>query len=248
MNDHHLPVPQHLAIIMDGNGRWAKQRGMPRIAGHRAGLEATRRIIRECGEQGVKTLTLFAFGMENWRRPAIEVNHLMQLFSRALDQEITSLHENNVQFKVIGELTRLSTSLQKKIYHAQNLTAANTGLQLIIAMSYSGQWDVMQACRKLMEKAINGELTPDQLTAELLNAHLATSGLPGPDLLIRTSGECRISNFMLWQLAYTELYFSPVYWPDFTGEELKKAFRFYQHRERRFGRTSEQILEQLMYA
>lgn len=243
MNDTHTNLPQHIAIIMDGNGRWARQRGLPRVAGHRAGVEATRNIIKTCGERSIKALTLFAFGLENWRRPKTEVEHLMQLFAQALQKEIKELHKHNVRFRVVGDITRFSGSLQKKFKQAEALTAQNTGLKLVIAASYSGQWDITQACQRIAEKVANKELEPSAVTPDLINGHLATAGITPPDLLIRTSGESRISNFMLWQLAYTELYFSPVCWPDFTAAELEKALQFYQERERRFGCISEQLKE-----
>ena len=236
-------LPQHIAIIMDGNGRWAKKKGLPRLAGHKAGLEATKKIIRECGEKGIKTLTLFAFGMDNWRRPSNEVDHLMQLFTQALQTQIKELHKHNVKFKLIGDLSRFSASLQKHIQKAEDLTKNNTGLELIVAASYSGRWDILQACQKLAEKVKLNEIVAEEITADLFSLHLSTHGNTFPDLLIRTSGEYRISDFMLWQLAYTEFYFSSVYWPDFNTDELEKAFAFYQKRERRFGYTSEQICE-----
>ena len=231
-------VPQHIAIIMDGNGRWAKKRLLPRVAGHRKGVEAVREVIRGCIEQGVQYLTLFAFSSENWRRPAEEVSLLMQLFIRALEQEVDKLHENGVRFKVIGDLGRFEPKLVSLIERGMALTAQNTKLTLTIAANYGGRWDITQAMTHMLkiapEKAQGFE--PDDLAPYLSMAYA-----PEPDLFIRTGGEQRISNFLLWQLAYTELFFTDTLWPDFDRAALASAIASYQGRERRFGRTSEQV-------
>jgi undecaprenyl diphosphate synthase len=227
---------------MDGNGRWARKRHLPRVAGHRKGSEAVRATVRGCAERGVQFLTLFAFSSENWRRPADEVSFLMDLFVNALEQEIIKLHENGIRFRVVGELSAFSARIQQLIAQAEELTAANAGLTLTVAANYGGRWDLMQALRKLMllRPAARGDFSEGDLAA-----HLAMSYAPEPDLFIRTGGEQRISNFLLWQLAYTELYFTDTLWPDFDASALDAAIRSYQRRERRFGRTSEQLLEAL---
>ena len=231
-------VPKHIAIIMDGNGRWAKKRLLPRVAGHRRGVEAVREVIRGCIEQGVEYLTLFAFSSENWRRPADEVSLLMQLFVRALEQEVSKLHDNGVRFKVVGDLSRFEPKLVELIERGMALTANNAKLTLTIAANYGGRWDITQAVTRMLEVA------PQKMQGfepEDLSPYLATSYAPEPDLFIRTGGEQRISNFLLWQLAYTELYFTETLWPDFDRRALTEAIASYQGRERRFGRTSEQV-------
>lgn len=238
-------LPRHIAIIMDGNGRWAKRQFLPRIAGHKAGLEVVRKIAKACAEKGVEVLTLFAFSTENWQRPKQEVNALLELFFNALDREVKKLHENNVQLRVIGSDARFSPELKTRILAAQQLTAKNTGLKLVIAFDYSGQWDITQATKQLAEKVAQGQLKPDEITPQLIEQHLSTFGLPEPDLFIRTSGEQRISNFLLWQIAYTELYFTNAHWPDFSAAVLEDALQYFASRERRFGCTSEQINEQV---
>ncbi|CAG0987646.1 undecaprenyl diphosphate synthase [Burkholderiales bacterium] len=231
-------VPRHIAIIMDGNGRWAKKRLLPRVAGHKRGVEAVREVIRGCIEQGVEYLTLFAFSSENWRRPAEEVSLLMQLFVRALEQEVAKLHTNGVRFKVVGDLSRFEPRLVELIERGMALTAGNKRLTLTVAANYGGRWDITQAVKRLLavapEKA--GGFEPDELAP-----YLATAYAPEPDLFIRTGGEQRISNFLLWQLAYSELYFTETLWPDFDRAALAAAIASYQGRERRFGRTSEQV-------
>ena len=223
---------------MDGNGRWAKQRFLPRIAGHRRGVEAVRKVVRSCAERGVEALTLFAFSSENWRRPADEISLLMQLFVSALRQEVELLHKNGVRFRVIGDLSRFDRTLVELIENAQSLTAANRGLTLTVAANYGGRWDIMQAVNRMrLEQPNDGPWTEAHL-----ESRLALAGLPEPDLFIRTGGEQRISNFLLWQLAYTELYFVDTLWPDFDDNALHLAILSYQNRERRFGRTSEQLL------
>ena len=231
-------VPRHVAIIMDGNGRWAKRRLLPRIAGHHKGVEAVRNAVRTCAERGVSALTLFAFSSENWRRPQEEVSLLMQLFVSALQQEVDRLHQNGIRFRVIGDLSRFDRKLVDLIESAQKLTAANTGLTLTVAANYGGRWDILQAVNKLRQSS-GGDDSP--WTEAQLLPHLSMGDLPEPDLFIRTGGEKRISNFLLWQLAYTELYFTDTLWPDFDALALDLAITSYRQRERRFGRTSEQV-------
>lgn len=231
-------LPKHIAIIMDGNGRWANQRFMPRIAGHKAGVEAARLVVKNCIKHNIKVLTLFAFSSENWRRPAQEVGFLMDLFLTGLEREISMLHENQVQVRFIGDRSNFSDKLRQKILEAEELTQKNTGLVLIIAADYGGQWDICQATRQLAEAVEAGALTSSAITPEHIEKRLSFSDLPDPDLFIRTSGELRISNFMLWQLAYSELYFSAVMWPDFDEDEFMRALTHYANRERRFGELS----------
>jgi len=233
-------IPRHIAVIMDGNGRWAKQRYLPRVAGHRRGVEAVRAIVRACAERGVEYLTLFAFSSENWRRPPEEVSFLMQLFSMALEQEVEKLHQSGVRFKVIGDLSRFEPKLARLVHEAEALTAGNQGLVLTVAANYGGRWDVLQAVNRMLRE--RPELAADAGERDLV-PYLALNYAPEPDLFIRTGGEQRISNFMLWQLAYTELYFTDTLWPDFDAAALDRALVSYQQRERRFGRTSEQLPE-----
>jgi undecaprenyl diphosphate synthase len=231
-------VPRHVAIIMDGNGRWAKQRLLPRVAGHRKGVEAVRATVRSCVERGVEFLTLFAFSSENWRRPPDEVSILMQLFIRALEQEVAKLHENDIRFKVVGDTSRFEPKTRELIAAGEVLTASNERLTLTVAANYGGRWDVAQAANRLLRahpEAAQG------FTPEALEPYLSMAYAPEPDLFIRTGGEQRISNFLLWQLAYTELYFTDLLWPDFDAAALGAAITSYQQRERRFGRTSEQL-------
>ena len=233
-------VPRHIAIIMDGNGRWAKQRFLPRVAGHQRGVETVREMVKSCRTLGVEYLTLFAFSSENWRRPADEVSFLMQLFLKMLEREVSSLHKNNVRLKIIGDVARFDEQLRKYITEAELLTAGNDGLTLTIAANYGGRWDIMQAVHAL------GQAHPERVNAfgeEELEPYLSMHYAPEPDLFIRTGGEQRISNFLLWQLAYTELYFTDILWPAFDREALEAAIQSYQRRERRFGRTSEQLTE-----
>jgi undecaprenyl diphosphate synthase len=229
-------IPGHVAIIMDGNGRWAKKRFLPRVAGHHKGVEAVRDIVKACAERGVSYLTLFAFSSENWRRPPDEVSLLMALFARALEGEVRRLHQNGIRFRVIGDVSAFSQRIQEMIREAEVLTAENTALTLTIAANYGGRWDIVNAVNRLHAAGHQGELTEMQL-----EAHLSMAGMPEPDLFIRTGGEQRVSNFLLWQLAYTEFYFTPVLWPDFDDQALARAFASYAGRERRFGRTSEQL-------
>src|SRR6185503_3088380 len=232
----HADVPQHVAIIMDGNGRWAKRQHLPRIAGHRRGVEAVRAAVRACAERGVRFLTLFAFSSENWRRPAEEVALLMQLFQMALTNEVEKLHKNGVRLRVVGDTRRFDASIRRAIEQGERLTAANKGLTLTIAANYGGRWDILQALSKLMKDKKN---SPDQVEETALAPYLAMSYAPAPELFIRTGGEQRISNFLLWQLAYTELSFTETLWPDFDAAALDLAIASYRSRERRFGRTSE---------
>jgi len=228
-------LPQHIAIIMDGNGRWAKQRFLPRIAGHRAGVESARKIVRHAAKNKIKVLTLFAFSSENWRRPAQEVSYLMELLLTGLEREVKMLHENNVQLRFIGDRSKFSDRLCTKIQEVENLTCQNAGMVLIIAADYGGQWDITQSVQKLCQQVQAGTLTSAEVTADKIASGLSFADLPDPDLFIRTSGEIRISNFILWQLAYSELYFTPVFWPDFNEAELDKALAQYAARERRYG-------------
>ncbi|HEY8024504.1 MAG TPA: polyprenyl diphosphate synthase [Burkholderiaceae bacterium] len=233
-------VPRHIAMIMDGNGRWATKRFLPRVAGHVKGVDAVRGVVEACARRGVEFLTLFAFSSENWRRPADEVSLLMRLFVTALEREVDKMHANGIRLKVIGDLSRFDAKLQGMIDEAQRKTENNTRLTVTVCANYGGRWDILQAVEKMMH-ANPGMRAP---TEEDLAPHLALAYAPEPDLFIRTGGEERISNFMLWQLAYSELYFTDTYWPDFDAEALDKAIASYQNRERRFGRTSEQLLEQ----
>ncbi len=235
------PIPRHVAVIMDGNGRWAKQRGLPRIAGHRKGVERVRDMVNVCGEKGIGYLTLFAFSSENWRRPTQEVQLLMELFMSALGNEVKKLHKNNVRFRVIGDLQRFGEKIISRVRQAEMLTGGNTGLTLTIAANYGGRWDIAQACAELARRAVRGELDPDRITEENIEPFLSMAGIPEPDLFIRTGGEQRISNFLLWQLAYTEMFFTPVLWPDFDRTQFELALASYAGRQRRFGLTGDQI-------
>lgn len=234
-------LPQHIAVIMDGNGRWAKAKGKARVFGHKAGVEAVRKTVSTANRLGIKVVTLFAFSSENWRRPEDEVSLLMELFITVLGREVKRLHKNNIRLCIIGDKSRFSARLQKKITAAELLTEDNTGLVLNVAANYGGQWDILQATKKMMERVIDQQLDIDSLTEQDLAQGLVTQGLPDVDLLIRTSGECRISNFMLWQTAYAELYFTEQHWPDFDEESLVNAVAWFVNRERRFGCTGEQI-------
>ena len=226
---------------MDGNGRWAKRRGMPRIAGHRKGQERVRDMVSVCGDRGIRYLTVFAFSSENWGRPPDEVQSLMDLFVRALDQEIGKLHENNVRFRLIGDSTRFDDRLQESIREAETLTANNTALTFTVAANYGGRWDIAQASAQIARRVAAGELRVEDINVDTVASHINLADAPEPDLFIRTGGEQRISNFLLWQLAYTEIYFTPVLWPDFDREEFAQALAWYAGRQRRFGLTGEQI-------
>jgi len=237
----HGEVPHHIAIIMDGNGRWAKQRRLPRVAGHKRGVEAVRAAVRACAERGVQYLTLFAFSSENWRRPAEEVALLMQLFHGALTYEVEKLHRNGIRLRVIGNLERFDPRMRALIGQAERLTSHNTRLTLTIAANYGGRWDILQALARLARE-LPAEALRDVSEAQIAE-RLSMSYAPEPDLFIRTGGEQRVSNFLLWQLAYTELYFTDTLWPDFDAAALDAAIASYARRERRFGRTSEQLEE-----
>lgn len=238
-------IPNHIAVIMDGNGRWARKRFLPRVAGHKRGVTIVRDLVKLCATQNVKYLTLFAFSSENWRRPEDEVSFLMGLFMDALKREVTKLNQNNIQLKLIGDRSRFNEALVKQINESEALTANNTGLVLTIAANYGGRWDILQATNKLLEERINSlAISKEPFLEADLTAHLAMHYAPEPDLFIRTGGEKRISNFLLWQLAYTEFYFTDTLWPDFNAEAFKAAISSYQARERRFGRTSEQLSPQ----
>jgi len=234
-------IPAHIAIVMDGNGRWALRRNRPRSIGHNAGLKALRSVIEHCGKLGVRVLTVFAFSSENWGRPEPEVSRLMDLFMRALDRETRELNENNVRIRFIGDVGAFSSALQQKIHRAQAQTADNTRMTFNIAVNYGGRWDIVQATRKLAEDCSKGLIKPEDINEELLAEQICLNQCKDPDLLIRTGGEMRISNFLLWQFAYTELHFTPTLWPDFGPECLDEAITFYQSRERRFGLSSEQV-------
>lgn len=235
----HATLPQHIAIILDGNGRWAQKKGLPRIMGHHAGVKAVRKIVAACGKKGISALTLFAFSSENWRRPAEEVNHLMKLFLNILPLEVNKLHKNNVQIRFIGSTSRFHPELLAWMDKAEQLTAHNTGLKLVLAVDYGGRWDIVEATKKIASQVQQGLLPLDHITADYFSSCLAFPDLPDPDLLIRTSGEQRISNFLLWQLAYTELYFTPKQWPDFDEAALDEAIEAYAARGRRFGNLTE---------
>lgn len=237
-------LPRHVAIIMDGNGRWAEQRALPRFAGHRAGVETVRSLVQMCGEVGIQALTLFAFSSENWRRPKKEVGLLMDLFLTALEREVNKLHETGVQLRVIGEISAFPQKLQDRIFKAMELTQNNTNLVLNIAANYGGKWDITNAAKQIARKIEQGTLKSDEVDENLLAQHLTMSDLPEPDLFIRTGGEERISNFLIWQLAYTELYFTRILWPDFTRDEFATALASFAQRQRRFGHTGAQIVEQ----
>jgi undecaprenyl diphosphate synthase len=237
-------LPRHIAIIMDGNGRWAKKRLLPRHWGHRAGVQTVRRVVQYCGEQsGIEVLTLFAFSSENWRRPPQEVNWLFELFATALQNEIKELHKNQIRLHIIGDRQAFSHRLVELITQAEQLTAQNTGLTLVIAANYGGQRDIVTATRELAHQVVQGHLQIDEINEELFAQHLSLADLPAPELLIRTGGEQRISNFLLWQLAYTELFFTDVLWPDFDQDTFMQALSSYGTRQRRFGRTGEQVIK-----
>lgn len=236
-------IPRHIAIIMDGNGRWAKKRFQPRFMGHRAGVRALEGVVKHCVVCGVEILSIFAFSSENWRRPGKEVDLLMELFKQALDHQVNRLHDNNIRLKVIGDISRFSDTIQQKIHFAESLTAKNTGLLINIAANYGGRWDITQSVKQLALEVQKGTLQAEEITEERINEKLVTAQLPEPDLFIRTGGEQRISNFLMWQLAYTELYFTDTLWPEFKAADLDLAIASYSKRERRFGRTSEQIQE-----
>ncbi len=234
-------IPRHIAIIMDGNGRWAKKRGLPRIAGHKEGVESVRDTVEACGQLGVQYLTLYAFSTENWKRPKEEVSLLMRLLLNALKDETDRLHTNNVRIQSIGDIAALPAEVQNELLESIQKTRNNTGLTLILALSYSGRWELTQAIRRIVHDAVAGGLAESAIDDRLIAGYLATAGVPDPDLLIRTSGELRISNFLLWQLAYTEIHITRKFWPGFRRDDLYAAIHEYQRRERRFGMVSEQL-------
>lgn len=237
-----LKIPRHIAIVMDGNGRWAKAKKRPRFMGHKKGVEVVREIVKKCSKLDVECLSLFAFSSENWRRPEEEVKSIMGLFMMALDREAKALAKNNVRLQVIGDLNSFSDKLQKKIQKVENLTAKSTGLKLIIAANYGGRWDIIESAKQLALQVKAGEIDANSITEDSISKNLATKALPEPDLFIRTGGEKRISNFLIWQMAYTELFFTDVLWPDFGADELQKAINDYSSRQRRFGKTGEQVV------
>lgn len=239
----HAALPRHIAIVMDGNGRWAKNRHLPRFTGHRAGVTRVREIVNASRDLGIKILTLFAFSSENWRRPAQEVGLLMELFITTLNSEVKELHRNNVQIRIIGARYALSERLQEQIHYAEKLTCNNTGLTLVIATNYGGRWDIANTARRLAEQAAAGILNPATIDSDYFGKAVCLGDLPEPDLFIRTGNEQRISNFLLWQLAYTELYFTNILWPDFDLSAFNDALQWFAARQRRFGRTGEQIDE-----
>jgi undecaprenyl diphosphate synthase len=232
-------LPRHIAVIMDGNGRWAKTKGAARIFGHRNAIKAVREVTETCAEIGIQYLTLYAFSTENWNRPKIEVQALMALLVSTIKNEIKTLMDNNVKLEAIGDISKLPKEARGNLEEAKLKTRENTGLTLILALNYSGRWDITQAVKRIIE-----DQSEEEVTNELVDKFLSTAGIPDPELLIRTSGEMRISNFLLWQMAYTELFFTDVLWPDFRKEHLNEAILAYQRRERRFGKTSEQIIEE----
>jgi undecaprenyl diphosphate synthase len=241
MNDAVIINPKHIAIIMDGNGRWAKAKGLPRTLGHKKGMDCVRSIVEVCSEKNIEALTLFAFSTENWRRPEEEVGYLMGLFLAMMKSEVKKLYKNNVKLRIIGDRSRFSEKLRKAMSGAEELTKNNTGLHLNIAANYGGRMDITEATKVLCRRVAKGELNPENITDEMLQVELALSDLPEPDLLIRTGGEKRVSNFLLWQLAYAEYYFTDGYWPDFDKQALDKAIVSFSSRQRRFGKTGDQV-------
>jgi undecaprenyl diphosphate synthase len=234
-------IPEHIAIIMDGNGRWAKKQGKPRVFGHKNGVKAVREVTEGCAELGINYLTLYAFSTENWNRPKIEVTALMTLLVETIKSEVKTLNKNNIRLETIGNTAALPEKSKKALRNAIAETKDNTGLCLILALNYSAKWDIMQAVKSIAQKVEDQSLNADSITESDFESALSTKNIPDPELLIRTSGESRISNFLLWEIAYSELFFTPVLWPDFTKEHLAKAIVDFQNRERRFGKTSEQI-------
>jgi len=234
-------LPRHVAVIMDGNGRWAQKRGLPRIEGHRRGVRSVREIVEACADLGLQQLTLYCLSSENWKRPPDEVNSLMRLFVEVLQREVDELHDHGIQLRFIGAREHLPEILRKRISAAEAKTAANTRMTLVLAVAYGGRWDIVQAARRVAAKVRAGDLDPADIDESLIARHMALAGLPPPDLLVRTGGERRVSNFLLWDLAYTEIFFTDTLWPDFGTAELEQALAFYRGRQRRFGRTGEQL-------
>lgn len=235
-------LPRHIAVIMDGNGRWAKQHGKPRVFGHKNGVTAVREVTEAAAELGVEYVTLYAFSTENWKRPKLEVGALMRLLVETLSKEIETLNKNDIRLKAIGDLSKLPDITHKALLDGIAKTQDNKRMTLVLALNYSGRWEITEAAKRLSEKIKSGELAPEDIDQDTLGHHLSTKGIPDPELLIRTSGETRISNFLLWQIAYAELYFTPTYWPDFRKAHFYQAIIDYQRRERRFGKTSEQLV------
>lgn len=240
-NPASAAVPRHVAVIMDGNGRWAAKRALPRSAGHAMGVKAVKCTVENCMRHGIEVLTLFAFSSENWQRPREEVTMLMGRFLEALDNEIDELHRNEIRLRFIGRLEQLSTALRDRMVAAEALTAANTRMTLVIAVAYGGRWDIAAAARELARQCVAGQRSVEEIDETALASQVALAGLPDPDLFIRTGGELRISNFLLWNLAYTELYFCDTLWPDFGADELAAALEYFRGRQRRFGRTPDQV-------
>ncbi len=234
-------LPQHVAFIMDGNGRWAKRQGQIRLFGHRRGVKTVKEMLTAAGDLGIKYVTVYAFSTENWSRPADEVSGIMGLLSSAIDDEIENMMKNGVRVSMIGEMERLPKYLREKVAYVIERTKNNTKLNFIVALSYSGRWDIVEAVKKIAADCVEGKVSPESINGDMFSNYLSTANVPDPELMIRTSGESRISNFLLYQLAYSELYFTDVLWPDFDREELYKALISYQNRERRFGKTSEQV-------
>jgi undecaprenyl diphosphate synthase len=236
-------LPRHVAVVMDGNGRWANKRHLPRAAGHKAGVSATRKIVENCAKKGIEALTIFAFSSENWNRPKAEVSSLMSLFVTTITAEVKKLDKKNVRVRFIGDRARFSGKLQQSIQNSEELTRDNTGLQLNIAANYGGRWDIVNACRRLAEAVKEGAVAVDDIDEEMFDSSVCLSEMPAPDLFIRTGGEQRISNFLIWQLAYSELYFIDTLWPDFSGEDFEASLEWYASRQRRFGKTGQQLID-----
>lgn len=244
MDNNESSLPQHIAVVMDGNGRWANKRHLPRVAGHKAGVDATRRIVENCSNHNVQALTVFAFSSENWNRPKSEVSSIMALFVSTLNAEVKKLHKKGVRVRFIGDRSRFSVKLQNSIEESERLTKDNDGLQFNIAANYGGRWDVVNACKSLIDAIQKDEMTLDEVDEKSLNSFMSLSDIPEPDLFIRTGGEQRISNFLIWQLAYTELYFVDTLWPDFSDTDFDMALDWYAGRQRRFGKTGQQIVNE----
>lgn len=241
MRNQESNIPEHIAIIMDGNGRWAKKLGLNRIFGHKSGVKAVREAVEASGELGVRYLTLYAFSTENWSRPSEEVNSLMTLLVEAIVKETPDLNKNNVRLNTIGNLSSFPKNVYDKLNQAIEFTSKNTGLVLTLALSYSSRWEILEAVKKIAEETVNGKIKPENINEKIFENYLTTKGMPDPDLIIRTSGEERLSNFLLWQAAYSEFYFPTILWPDFRKKDFYKAVEEYQQRERRFGKTGEQV-------
>lgn len=240
-----IDLPRHIAVVMDGNGRWANKRHLPRAAGHKAGVNATRKLVENCAKNRIEALTIFAFSSENWNRPEDEVSHLMSLFISTISIEVKKLHKKNVRVRFIGDRTRFAEKLQKSINQSESLTSQNTGLQLNIAANYGGRWDVVEACKSLLRDVVDNDKDISAIDEASFDQYVALADLPAPDLFIRTGGEQRISNFLIWQTAYSELFFVDTLWPDFSEIELNDALKWYAGRQRRFGKTGQQMMEEV---